>query len=204
MTDPSLGRRRRRATLASLAAPLLLALAGGVVAAHSDLVTATPANGSTVTPPATTPIVLTFSEPLRTGSKADITGPGNSRVGTATIDPTDNTKLTLTPPAPLPPGGYNVAWISLAMDGDLLRGKLTFTVQAAASPVPSPSQSPPPSGVPSASPSAVGTVAPSASPSPAPAGATGADVLLPVLAAILAIAVLGAILLRSRRATVRR
>lgn len=194
--------QRRLVALAFFAASLLVALGAGIVAAHADLVSATPANGSTVSWSPGMSIVLTFSEALRSGSKADITGPGNSPTGTATIDATDATRLTFTPTTPLAPGSYTVAWTSIAQDRDVQRGIVKFTVQAAATAVPSPSAVP--SAVPSAAPSAVATAAPSPSPSPAPVAATGAEVLVPVLAALLAISGLGLVLLRSRRSSARR
>jgi methionine-rich copper-binding protein CopC len=187
----------RALVTASIAGPLILGLAAGAVAAHSEFVSVTPADGSSVTWPAGTSIVLTFSEALKSGSRADITGPGNAKVGTATVDPANNTHLTFTPPTPLGPGAYSITWTSIATDGDILRSKapLTFTVTAAVATD---------SG--SSSPSLTPTQAPSTAPTPDPAaaGGTGADALLPVVAAIVVIGVLGAILLRNRRSSARR
>ncbi|MFL5681372.1 MAG: copper resistance protein CopC [Chloroflexota bacterium] len=179
----------------ALAALMLLA---GVAAAHSELVSSVPKDKATISSEPVAPIVLNFSEELASGSHADITGPGGSKTGSATVDPTNNKRLTFTPDAPLPAGGYTIAWTSVATDSDVLRGKITFTVQAAASA--------PPSTPPSASASAAPSVAaPSSSPSPSPddASATATSAILPVLAAILIIAVLGLVLLRNRRPSAR-
>lgn len=171
----------RRAALA-LVSVLWLA-ATGTVTAHAELLSSDPAAGSTIGPVRDTPIVLTFSEALKAGSKADIIGPGG-RIGTATIDRYDDTKLVFTPTAPLAPGKWSIDWTSIAIDGHILRNKVQFSVAA----------------VPTTSP----TSSPSPSPPPDPVNSTSTDVLVPVIAAIFAILVLGLVLLRSRRASVRR
>ena len=164
-----------------------------VAAAHAELVSSVPAKGSTV-PASSAPIVLTFSEGMQPTSHADLLAPSGAKLGTATVDPADTTKLTFTPGSPLDPGVWTVKWTSIALDGHLLRDQYTFTVSAAASPAPSASTTS------IASP----TATPSPTPSPSGASATGASVLLPVLAAIIVIAVLALVLLRNRRPTTRR
>jgi methionine-rich copper-binding protein CopC len=189
-------------------APLLLgviiALAMPLAAsAHSELEKASPADGTTVTG---TPdeIVLNFSETLNpTKSSIILLDSAGKQVAKAGVDPTDDTVMRLTPPT-LDAGAYEIDWTSVALDGDLLRGKVHFTVTA-----PTPSPTVPPSATPSAVASTAPTVAATAAPvtpSPAPSAAStttsasGADVLLPVIVAILLVAVLGAILLRNRAA----
>jgi methionine-rich copper-binding protein CopC len=183
------------AALASLALPL-------AASAHSELETSSPADKSTV---AGTPdeILLTFSETLNPKkSSILLLDSRGAQVAKAGVDLTDDTVMRLAPPT-LEAGGYEIDWTSVALDGDLLRGKVTFTVTA---PTPSPTV------VPTATASSAATIAPTtnptaspsasasavASPAPAPASASGADVIVPVLVAIVLIAVLGAILLRGR------
>lgn len=184
----------------SLALPL-------AASAHSELIRATPADKATVvgTPDE---IVLTFSDSLnKTKSSMILIDGAGAEVARAGVDPNDDTVMRLTPPT-LAPAPYEIDWTSVAPDGDLLRGKLTFTVVA-----PSPSPTVVPTAVPSAAATATSTAtaslaaspaptpSPVASPAPAPAptGGSGADVIIPVVVAIVLIAVLGAILLRGRR-----
>lgn len=180
----------------------------GVVAAHSDLVSSTPAEGASVPSPFSGPIVLTFSEHLASGSKADLVGANGKTVVSATVAAN---KMTLTMPTPLDPDHYAVRWISVADDGDLLRGILHFTVAAAAaspSPTPSAAASPSssasaaPTANPSPNPSSSPSVPPSAGPSPSGGGDTsgggGNDVLLPIVVALVVLAAGAAYLLTQR------
>jgi methionine-rich copper-binding protein CopC len=168
--------------------------------AHSELKTALPADGSTVvgTPDE---IVLTFTDHLNpTKSSIILLDGSGTQVAKAGPDPANDSVMRLTPPT-LGAGAYEIDWTSVALDGDLLRGKVTFTVTA---PTPSPTVEPtaapsatpvasaPPSQTPSPSPSPV------ASPAPVPTSASSADVLIPVVVAILLIAGLGAWLARGR------
>jgi methionine-rich copper-binding protein CopC len=195
-------RFRRLATLA-IAASLAAFLVPGLVAAHSELVTAEPAQGAVVPSPFTGPIVLTFSEHLAVGSKADLVGPSGSKIAAAKVDATAKT-MTFTLTAPLDPGAYQVQWVSIADDGDLLRQPVvTFTVAVA------PTPSAPPSVTPSAAPStavpaSVPPSAPAASagPTPVPSGSGTAggsgDVVLPIIVALIVLGG-GAFYLLSRR-----
>jgi copper resistance protein C len=189
--------RGLRAALVVLGALIELALPI-TASAHADLVSATPADKSTVngTP---TEIVLTFSERLDPAKSSMILrDPNGSQVAKAGVDPADDTVMRLTPPA-LEPGAYEIDWTSAALDGHLLRGKVAFTVTA---PTPSPTVAPTsaPTATAAATPatSAAPTPSPTASAVPAPASTSGADVIVPVLVAIVLIAVLGAWLLRGR------
>ena len=154
------------------------------VSAHAELVSSSPAAGATISGMPIVPIVLSFSEALKAGSKADVVGPDGTTVGTAGIDVADDTKLAWTPPSPLMPGSWTIRWTSIAADGDVLRGTIQFTVAAAGA---------------SAAVSPVAAATPAVSPTPADTASSGAAVL-PVVAALIAIALLGA-LLRRRRAT---
>lgn len=120
--------------------------------------------------------------------------------------------------APLDPGDYEVRWVSVSDDGDLLRGTLTFTVSPAP---PTPEPTPTPVTTTSETSSASQTSAPAtpvpstveSSPSPSPTGFLGengsdtgsGDVILPIVVALLVI-VAGAVYLlgRRNRPTVRR
>jgi copper resistance protein C len=193
--------RRRRFLLAIASATLIGFAAAGVAAGHSEFVSSSPSAGATVAAEPITPIVLTFTEELASASHADITGPGGDKVGTAKVDPANNKRLTFTPAAALAPGTYAVAWTSVATDGDILRSAkpITFTVQSAAS-------APPSTPASASAPAAASlTASASASPSPSPddVSATSTSAILPVLAAILIIAVLGLVLLRNRRPAAR-
>jgi methionine-rich copper-binding protein CopC len=167
-------------------------------AAHSELETAVPADGSTVegTPPE---VVLTFTEELNpTKSSIVLVDSHGTKLITAGVDPDHNNVMRLTPPN-IQPGEYEIDWTSVATDGDLLRGKVHFTVTAPSpSPTTVPSESAAPSEAPSPVVSASATPTPVASAAPSPTSSSGTDVILPVVAAIVLIAVLGAILLRGR------
>jgi methionine-rich copper-binding protein CopC len=174
--------------LARAAGVVLLAawLATAVpVSAHAELVSSSPAAGATISGMPIVPIVLSFSEALEAGSRADVVGPDGTTIGTAAIDPADDTKLAWTPASPLIPGSWTIRWTSIATDGDILRGTIPFTVA--------------PAGASAAgSPATLGTPAPS----PTPAEAASRDAaILPIVAALVAIAVVGFALLRRRRGT---
>jgi methionine-rich copper-binding protein CopC len=184
------------------AAVLLLTLAPAVALGHAELATASPADKSTVsTPP--TEIVFTFSEPVvpAKSSLKLVDASGKIVADGSTVDPTDPKTMRLAV-SPQPPGTYTVRWTTAsALDGDIAHGTTTFTIAAA---TPSPSQ------VPSASPSVAASEAATPSPSaPAPSaspsasGDTGtqtstSDAVIPVIAALLILGVLGLWLLRSR------
>ena len=196
MTHPT---RRFRACLlvlsviASLAMPLS-------ASAHSELVSSSPADGDVVTA-SPSEIVLTFSAALDPKkSSIVLKDASGSKLATAGVDPAKNTVMRMTPPE-LAPGEYEIDWTSVATDGDLLRGKVSFTVlQPAATPPPAPTESAAPSTVTQPTPTSPPSPSPSPAPSaaPAPASASGTDVILPVIVAIVLIAALGALLLRRR------
>jgi hypothetical protein len=105
--------------------------------------------------------------------------------------------MRLSPPT-LQPGAYEIRWTSVAEDGDVLRGRVHFEIAAVATPSPSSSRQESPSPLPS--PTGVPSPTPSESPTPT---ASSADVILPIVAAIVVIAILGAWLLRNRSRTSR-
>src|SRR6478672_1122080 len=111
--------RRLRGLVSACVVAVLLLLPAAVVA-HSDLTSSTPAEGTTVAAGFSGPIVLTFSEALADGSKADLIAPDGSTVAAATVDGPGMT-MTFTLTSPLPAGAYQVKWTSIADDGDVLR-----------------------------------------------------------------------------------
>jgi hypothetical protein len=204
---PLLLRRRCIAGLAALA--LLAFVPAAAVSAHSDLESASPAEGATVPSPFAGPVLLTFTEELADGSMADLVGPAG-KVATADVDP-DGPTMTVNPAEALAPGDYRVEWTSIAGDGDLLRGIVTFTVAApAATPSPEPSPSPSPSATATAAPTASASAAATATAAPTAAAATpaptapadtagGADVILPIVVVLIVVAAGAFYLVRRNR-----
>jgi methionine-rich copper-binding protein CopC len=197
---PSFVRRGRCAVLFLMLLIAALVLPGGV-AAHSELETSVPTDGAVLTaqPPE---IVLTFTAALdKAKSSITLNDATGTELAKAGVDPADDTVMRLVPPT-LAPGAYEIRWTSVALDGDLLRGIVHFSLAA-----PTPSPTSPPTAVPSEtaataspSPSASPALSPSPSPSPGggPASASSSDIILPIVAAIILIALLGAWLLRGR------
>ena len=182
--------RRTIAAAMLLCASLLLP---ATALGHAELVSADPAEGAEVEGPFF-PIILTFSEALADGSKAEVAQAGG---GTAFItilpDPADATRMAYAPSSEsqqFSPGEYEIRWTSVAGDGDILRGTITFTVSAPP-PTPSPSPSIEPSATPAPSPSA----SPSPSPTPAPSAEPGdgsGDSSAAIIPIIVALALVGA------------
>jgi copper resistance protein C len=198
-----------------LALPLLLLLPT-VVAAHAELERSTPSDGETVQG---SPRVIRafFTEELADGSEMALLDDAGTTIAEGTIDPADPTRMRIDPQE-LEPGDYEVQWKSFADDGHLETGTFTFTVSAAITPPPSappsgpPTPSSPVSAPPSASAEPTATALPTASavvaPSPTegdatpPANTAGtSDVLFPIIAAVVLVAVLGGYLLMRRRPT---
>jgi methionine-rich copper-binding protein CopC len=151
----------RRALAGTVAAVLLVLLLPLSATAHSDLERSDPAQGTTVPSPFVGPVVLTFSEALADGSKADLIGPDGTTVATATIDAAAT--MMFSPASALAPGAYQVEWTSIADEGDLLRGNLAFSVTAATS----------------------AEVAATPGPTPASSNGTGGEVVLPIVIALI-------------------
>ena len=187
---------------AALAAVVLLP-AGAV--AHADLQSSAPAQGSLVPSPFAGPIVLTFSDRLAQGSKADLMGSDGATVASATVDAHAMT-MTIALTTPLDPGAYEVRWVSIADDGDVLRQPIVkFTVAPALSPstpVATATPSPAVTGVPTATP-VPATPTPSLAPTPEPSGSgdttgSGRDVVVPIIVALIVLGA-GASYLLTRR-----
>jgi methionine-rich copper-binding protein CopC len=194
-------RKRRLRAAGSVAAILLAVFALPLVAlAHAELESASPPDGA-VLDSSPSEIVLTFTEALdAVKSHLELNGPAGTEVANGGVDPENDRAMRIDPPE-LEPGTYEIRSTAFAAhDGALKRETLTFTITAP-SPTPTATATPAPSE--SAAPSALPSASPSASPSPVPSaggstGASGADVLLPILAALIVVAVLGAMLLRGR------
>jgi copper resistance protein C len=177
---------------------VLLLLAAAPVLGHSELEGSDPADKAVLPTPPTT-VTLTFSEALN-GAKSSfrLSGPSGD-VGTGKATEDGGTTMTLDGLS-LPPGGYTIEWTSVAEDGDVLRGKLTFTVSDATPPPATPSAAPAsPTAEPSTDPTSAATAVPSPSAAPATAASTGGDVIVPIVAGLVIVAIAGAWLLRRSR-----
>ena len=188
---------------AALAAVFLLP---DVAVAHADLQSSDPAQGSVVPSPFGGPIVLTFSEPLAQGSKADLMGPDGATVASASVDAHAMT-MSIALTTPIGPGAYEVRWVSIADDGDVLRQPIVrFTVAPAAVSLALPVATATPSAAVSAAPTSTlvpATPTPSVAPTPEPSGSgdttgSGGDVIVPIVVALIVLAV-GAAYLLTRR-----
>jgi methionine-rich copper-binding protein CopC len=200
---PAIRDQRRRAG-ACFAAVLVAMFAMPVVAvAHAELESASPPDRAVLSAPPEE-IVLTFTEALDpVKSHMELISPVGSQVAAGGVDPDNENAMRIDPPE-LAPGTYEIRSTAVAAhDGALKREQLTFRIEA---PSPSPSSTPAApsaSAAASASPSASASAPPSAAPSPAPsaggdATASGTDVILPILAALAVVLLLGTTLLRGR------
>jgi methionine-rich copper-binding protein CopC len=198
-------RSRKPLRACGLLVGLLVALLVPVaVSAHAELESSTPADGATVESPFVGPIALSFTEAMAPASEAELRGPTDAIVATATVDGPAAT-MTFMLDAALDSGEYEVRWTTVADDGHIERGTFGFTVTPAPpspepTPEPTPSPSSPPTGAPSSPPP---SVQPSASASPSPsvdggeAAGTG-DVLLPIIVALIVVGAGGVYLLTRR------
>jgi methionine-rich copper-binding protein CopC len=192
---------RRIRVAGSLVAVLVALLAGPVaVMAHAELESATPADGAVLAAPPTE-IVITYTEELDP-SKSSLTlhDASGAEVASGGVDPDNDAAMRIDPPT-LAPGTYEIRSTAVAAhDGAIDRETLTFTISEP-TPAPTEAPTPTPSAAPSETPAA--TALPSAVPSPAPSAdgtnASSTDVLVPILAAIVLVAVLGGWLLSRSR-----
>lgn len=190
-----------RATASMLAGALALAVSAGPVAAHADLATASPADGSIVEGSPGV-VVLTFTEPLDPGrSNFRLVGP-DGQVGIGRVTDADPQVMELEVPT-LEPGAYEIRWAAAGGDAHLERGRVSFTVLAApapAVPTPAPTAGSTPAG---ASPTPAHSPSPTPAASPGePSGAAGTDGtdVLPVIVVALALVLgLSAYLMRRSR-----
>jgi len=174
---------------------MILAALPAAVLGHAELDTATPADGSTVdgTPDL---IELLFTEAVTEGSSLELRAGDDAVLATGGPDPAGTIRMTLVPPT-LDSGTYTIRWTARASDGHVERGTVTFTV-AVSKPTPSPTAAPSITPVPTASAAPTPEVTPSPSPAPADPTAAGGDAIVPIVAAVVLLGVLGAFLLRRR------
>jgi methionine-rich copper-binding protein CopC len=181
-----------------------VALSATLVLGHADLDTGSPGPDETVTA-SPTELVVTFTQDLDPARSSlvvtDATGAVVAEGGEIGAGPRE---LRLDLPQ-LAPGRYEVAWTSWsAEDNEGHRGTYTFTVAAAPTPTPTPTATPEPSAAveptPTATPRPTPTPTPVASPSPEPAAASDGSAVVPIVVALLALAGLGAWLVRRRGA----
>ena len=199
------------------ASPLLLLLLGiaaiapSGVAAHAELEATVPAADTTVEG-VPTEVAATFTEALlEDGSSLSLRDAAGTEVAEGGIDPDAPERLVIGDLPDLAPGEYEARWAAATDDGHLERGTWTFTVVAATapsnSPTPTPSAAPSVTASPTAAPSPSPAESPSIAPSPSPSGgdasqtASGTDVILPIVAALAAVAIVGLYLLTRRGRT---
>ena len=121
--------RARRILLVFLGAMVALIVASRPAAAHTELISTTPADQQTVSR-APAAIVLTFDESvLAMGTQVVVTGPqGPVHVGAPEV--TDST-VSQNVQGGSPAGQYTVAWRVTAADGHPLSGTFGFTAEEA-------------------------------------------------------------------------
>jgi methionine-rich copper-binding protein CopC len=110
---------------------LMVNCLAGEAFAHAQLVTAAPAEKSTV---ATSPteLDLKFSESVNLKfTRVKVKGPDEKdvRTGAATLGEGDDSKLIVPLPGALAAGPYTVEWSALSTDGHKSHGSYTFTVK---------------------------------------------------------------------------
>lgn len=200
------------AALAALVALVLAVLGAGPAAAHNTLVSSDPADGSA---PATAPaqVTLTFNEDaVALGTVVEVRAPDGSVVSSGEPVLT-GTSVTQAVTGELPAGAYTVLWRVTSADGHPIEGALTFTAQgpttvggAAGAGTVAPSASPAdPTTTPDPTPTPTATAAPEPTASAEPAerdpaaeaSATNA-LLAGMVAALAALGVVVAVLIRRR------
>jgi hypothetical protein len=204
---PPLGRALR----ALLLSAALLGLTVAPVLADAVLVESNPEADAVVTEVPDT-LTLVFNEPLDAeSSSVEVRDEAGETVAEGQLSADEPTTLAAELPE-LEPGTYEVRYTAGSADGHLVRDTYTFTVEAAPTPSPTASPTPAPSASavpePSAAvspgapgPSAIATASPfpTAGADPATTAVGGTDVLIPIVAALAILAVLGAVVLRRRR-----
>ncbi|MFB8407442.1 copper resistance protein CopC [Streptomyces sp. NPDC055912] len=193
MHPPTPGRRAVRTTARTLILPLALTVtwaAAPPAAAHTDLVSSSPARGASLDRPPTA-IRLTFSDEMTERyAKVALTAPDGSAADVAGLDVSGRTATLPVEPG-LAAGTYTVGYRVVSADGHPVAGSFAFTVER---PVPTPTSSP---RAPSSAPAPPSTRPPSSpresSPSEFPAMAA-----LSALGAAVVVSA-GAVVVRRRR-----
>jgi methionine-rich copper-binding protein CopC len=183
---------------------LLLALATAApVFGHAELDTSDPKDGAVLDTPPTT-ITLRFTEGLDASKSSFRVVLDGNDVATGRADK-DGAEVMQATTLDLAPGDYVIRWTAAAEDGHIERGRLTFTVTEPtpppASPTPAATEaaSVAPSATPSPAITPAPTPAPSASAETTPVSSSGSDILLPIIAALVIVGVVGYLVLRRGR-----
>ena len=194
---------RRVATLVLVAAMTVL-LVPGLVVAHAQLETPTPADKSTATTEVTE-VSGTFTQGIKVdGSTLVVKLVGGGTVAEGGVDPNNDKRMVATPTSPLGTGSYQVEWTTnSAEDNEVARGTWTFSVAVPPSSSPTPAATAAPSAVPTAAVSAVPSAIASSPPTPAPSAdgsstGSGSDVVLPIVVALIVLGAWAAYLLTRR------
>jgi methionine-rich copper-binding protein CopC len=199
---------------------LLILVIAAPAFAHADLASSDPEDKAVLATPPTV-ITLTFTEGLdQAKSSFKLSGPdGPAGTGKAA---TDGGMVMTLDGLGLGPGAYAIKWTSVATDGHIARGTLSFTVSeptpapATATPAPTAAAptdaaSPVPTGIPTAGPpttepsvaaaasSATPAATPGAGTDPTAASGSGTDVLIPIVVGLALVAGIGALVLRRSR-----
>jgi len=177
---------------------LLLALPSPALG-HAELDTATPGPGDEVVG-SPTELVATFTQDLdmsRTTLEVRDASGSTIAEGPELADGPRELRLAL---PELPPGAYEVRWTSFsAEDGELERGRYSFTVLPA--PIPTPTAAATVTLAPASPTPAASLAPPSATPvasAPPDAALDGTAALLPIGIAVIALLAIGAWLVRRR------
>jgi copper resistance protein C len=190
--------RSRLLIIPSWLAALLLLPA--VALGHAELDTATPGPGDEVVG-SPTEVVATFTQDLdMSRTTMEVRDASGATVADGPVRGAGKRELVLALPE-LAPGEYEVRWTSFsAEDSELDRGYYNFTVLPAPSPTPAPTAAPTaaPSAEPPTAPPATVSPAPSATAAPIESSDSGLATLLPIGIAVIALAAIGAWLLRRR------
>jgi copper resistance protein C len=198
--------RRNLPAVGVLLVALLLGLPA-TVSAHAELTATSPADGETLaTPP--TEVVAVFSEGLNVDRSVIDLLLSNSVMASSGGNPDDPTRLVLSD-LDLEAGEYEVRWTAASRDGHIERGRYSFTILEP-EPTPSPrptAETPTPTAAtatPTAGPTQPPSPTPAATPAPGNDDPAAAEAVVPIIAALALVAVLGVFLVRSRgRSTTR-
>lgn len=120
--------------------PLVLAgsltLVPAAVLAHTELASADPADGSTISD-APDEVVLTFEREVADGSTFTVTDPSGDEVGAGEVDLEVADRNVLRGAIEVDePGEYRVSWSVVGEDGHAVEGEVTFTYAPQGSPEP--------------------------------------------------------------------
>ena len=130
-----------RATLAAVAALLVMLLPAQPAWAHARLVKSDPASGATVSVPLAA-VTFTFNEMVKQ-QFSTVVVTGADGVSHSDGAPKSVDKTLTQPVKPLPAGAIRVVWRTVSVDGHPIEGQFTFTNAAPAPTSAAPSSAPP-------------------------------------------------------------